>query len=105
MHENGVLSEENKSLKQTISELQSIQTTVVDMEQKLRDLQSKLRGEEATKQDLSQQLAEVRMMSSDSAAHADVREVKSMPSAASVFDVSLYVILCDPCLLFASRSV
>lgn len=105
MDENGVLTDENKSLKQTVSELQSIQTTVVDMEQKLRDLQSKLRGEEATKHDLSQQLAEVRMMSSTSAADVDVREVKSMQSVASVFDVSLCVIQCDPCLLFTSRSV
>lgn len=39
------------------------------------DLQSKLRGEEATKQDLSEKLAEVRMMRG---ADSDVREVKSM---------------------------
>jgi hypothetical protein len=62
---------ENQSLKQTIKELQSIQTTVVDMEDKLKDLQSKLRGETTAKQELSDKFDEV-------SSAEDVREVKSM---------------------------
>ena len=77
--ENATLAEENQSLQQTIKELQSIQTTVVDMEDKLKDLQSKLRGEEVAKRDLSGKFDEV--------SSADVREVKSTSPATHPFDV------------------
>lgn len=79
--ENETLLAENQSLKQTIKELQSIQTTVVDMEDKLKDLQSKLRGEETAKQDLSSKFDEV--------SSADVREVKSMcpPHSLTEWDI------------------
>ena len=53
------LTAENASLKQTIEELQSLQATVEEMEQKLKDLQSKLRGEEVAKQDASDRLVQV----------------------------------------------
>lgn len=79
--EKATLAEENQSLKQTIKELQSIQTTVVEMEDKLRDLQSKLRGEEVAKLDLSGKFDEV--------SSADVREVKSTSPATHPSDVSV----------------
>ena len=59
--ENRKLVEEKKTLERTIKELQSLRETFVDMEDKLKELQSKLQGEDAAKKDIANKFDEVRL--------------------------------------------
>lgn len=59
--DNRKLVEEKKTLERTIKELQSLQETFVDMEDKLKELQSKLQGEDAAKKDIATKCDEVRL--------------------------------------------
>lgn len=59
--DNTRLRDERKTLEATIKELQSLQETFVDMEDKLKDLQCKLKGEDAAKKELSVKYDEVRL--------------------------------------------
>lgn len=54
------LLSEKKSLENTLKDLQGLQSTVVEMDEKLRDLQSKLESEEMIKKELSSKYDEVR---------------------------------------------
>jgi len=57
--DNETLVKQKKELETTIKELQGLSQTVVEMEEKLKDLQAKLQGEEDEKRALVTKFEEV----------------------------------------------